>query len=140
VVPVALTALLHEFEKLEDSDERAALLIEYAERFEEVPKKIADRPFDEAHKVPGCESEVYVWTVHGTDRRVKLYFAVENPQGISAKALAVILDESLSGLTPEELEVVPDNLALSIFGAGLSMGKGLGLTSMVRTVKYQAKL
>jgi hypothetical protein len=39
-----------------------------------------------------------VWALKKPDDTLKLYFAVENPSGVSAKALAAILDKTLSGL------------------------------------------
>ena len=47
---------------------------------------------------PQCESDAYVWALKKPDDTLKLYFAVENPSGVSAKALAAILDKTLSGL------------------------------------------
>jgi cysteine desulfuration protein SufE len=80
--------------------------------------------------VPGCESEVYVAQVNGEIR-----IAVDNPQGISAMALAVILQHSLTGASRAEIEAVPEDVVYQIFGKELSMGKSMGLTGMVRMVK-----
>ena len=55
------------------------------------PPGIATRPFDPSHQVPQCESDAYVWAQKLPDGTMKYYFAVENPSGISAKALAAIL-------------------------------------------------
>ena len=76
------------------------MLLDYAERFKEVPPEVATRPFDKSHLVPQCESEAYAWAVPQPDGTLKLHFAVENPSGVSAKALAAILDKTLSGLPP----------------------------------------
>lgn len=111
-----------------DRDERMEFLIDLASRFKEVPKEIAERPFPKENKVPACESDVYVWLKNG-----KLYFAVENPQGISAKALAVILDENFSHTN--QIKEIPESLVDTIFGSTISMGKGEGLRGMVRLAK-----
>ena len=74
------------------------------------------RPYDRAHQVPEWESEAYVWAVKNRDGTLKLYFAVENPSGISAKALAASLDKTLSGLTPEEIEKISPAIVEQIFG------------------------
>lgn len=137
--PKALAELLSEFAAMQDFDERAELLIEFSERFKEVPAVVAARPFSEQSRVPACESEAHAWAVPTPDGTLKFYFAVENPQGISAKALAVILDETLSGCAPGELAGVPEDLVYDIFGRGLSMGKGQGLMSMVGMVKALAR-
>jgi sulfur transfer protein SufE len=63
---------------------------------------------------------------------------VENPSGVSAKALATILDRSLSGLPPAEIAEVTPDLVERIFRQNISMGKGLGLMSMVQAVRSLA--
>ena len=71
-----------------DRSGRIEALIALAEGYREVPARLATRPFPEANKVPACESQVYVFTQPRVDGSLDFYFAVENPQGISAKALA----------------------------------------------------
>jgi len=75
---------------------------------------------------------------HQPDGAVKLYFAVESPAGVSAKALATILDRTLSGLTPAEIATVPPDIVEQIFRQNISMGKGLGLMSMVQMIRTLA--
>ena len=119
--------------------ERIQVLIDTAERFREVPERIARRPFPEDHKVPACESEAYVWAEPLADGTLKFHFAVENPQGISARAMAVILDETLSGQPPEEVAKVSGEVIYDVFGRELSMGKSMGLMGMVAMVARSAK-
>lgn len=139
-IPEKLKELLEEFRSIEDRDLKSELLIEYAERFSEVPEAIARRPFDEKNRVPACESEAFVFVEqkkidNSESERPYFYFAVENPQGISAMALAVILGETLSGCCREEIAKIQEDLVFDIFGRELSMGKGLGLKSMISLVK-----
>ena len=78
--PEKLDRVLETFDGITDQEDRAALLIDYAERFREVPLHIASRPFPESNRVPFCESEAYVWAVQQPDETLKFYFAVENPR------------------------------------------------------------
>lgn len=137
--PERLSGIIETFDFLADVDERIQLLIDYADRFKEVPENIAKRPFPESHRVPFCESEAYVWLEQQPDHTLKLHFAVENPQGISAKALAAILDQTLSGLTAEPVTEISPDLVFKLFGRNISMGKGQGLMAMVSMVKSAAK-
>ena len=82
-----------------DAADRTDLLLGYAGQFKDVPPEIATRPFAKSHQIPQCESDAYVWAMKQPDGTLRLYFAVENPSGISAKALAAILDKTLSGLS-----------------------------------------
>lgn len=130
--------LVREIEALTDRETRSDLLIEFAERFKDVPPNIATRPFEASHRAPACESEAYAWITERSDGGLQLHFAVENPQGLAAKALAVILDESLSGLKPQDFDAIEPESVYRIFGRDLSMGKGQGLMGMVRLVKQLA--
>ena len=113
-------------------------MIEFADRFHEVDPSVAARPFFEANKAPACESEAYCFATKNPDGTIKLHYAVENPQGISAKALAVILDENLSGKLPSEVAAISEEIVYDIFGRGVSMGKGQGLMGMVKLTKFLA--
>ncbi len=123
-----------------ERQDRIQLLIDVAERFREVPERIARRPFSSEHKVPGCESEVYLWAERpAAGGGLNFHFAVENPQGISARAMAVILDETLSGEDPRAVAAVSADVVYDVFGRELSMGKSMGLMGMVAMVQNSAK-
>lgn len=122
-----------------DTADRTNLLLDYAKQFKDVPLSVATRPFDKSCLVPHCESEAYVWAIAQPGGTLKLYFAVENPAGISAKALAAILDKSLSGLAAAEIATVSPDIVEQIFRQNISMGKGMGLMSMVQAVRSLAK-
>lgn len=134
-----LSQLLDLFAEYAGPTERTELLLSYADRFKEVPPAVATRPFDQGALVPHCESEAYVWAVPNADGTLKLHFAVENPSGISAKALAAILDRTLSGLPAEDIAKVDPEIVEKIFRQNISMGKGMGLMSMVQRVQQLAK-
>jgi cysteine desulfuration protein SufE len=104
-----------------------------------VPPEVATRPFPKSHLIPQCESEAYAWAVSQPNGGLKLHFAVENPSGISARALATILDKTLSGLPPEEVAQISPEIVERIFRQNISMGKGLGLMSMVLAVRALAE-
>lgn len=137
--PEKLREFLETLMMISDESERANLLISYADRFKEVPPDIAQRPFPEDHQVPFCESEAFVWAIPNPDGSLRFYFAVENPSGVSAKALAVILDKTLSGARPEQVAKVSPDIVEKIFRQNISMGKGMGLMSMVQTVQRLAR-
>ena len=137
-LPARLQDVLELFATFDDPSDRTNLLLSYADRFKEVPPEVATRPFGRDHLVPHCESEAYVWAVKQPDGTLTLYFAVENPSGVSAKALAAILDRSLSGLPPADIAQVTPDIVEAIFRQNISMGKGMGLMSMVQAVRSLA--
>jgi cysteine desulfuration protein SufE len=133
-----LQAVLDTFEMFSDPADRTSLLLSYADQFREVPDAIAKRPFGREHLVPHCESEAYVWAIKAPDGTLTLHFAVENPSGVSARALAAILQRSLSGLPASEIAAISPDVVEKIFRQNISMGKGLGLMSMVQAVRSLA--
>ena len=137
-LPAALTSLIEDF-KFVDRQERSMLLIEFADQFEDVPERIASRPFPEENHVTRCESEAFVWAEDRPDGTQDYWFAVENPQGLSAKAWAVIMQQTLSGQPPEVVAQVPPDVIFDLFGKELSMGKGQGLMGMLDHVNVAAR-
>ena len=137
-MPEKLQQLIDMFQSFDPAD-RTDLLLSYADQFKEVPPSIATRPFPTSHQVPQCESDAYVWAQKMPDDTLKLYFAVENPSGVSAKALASILDKTLSGQPASEIATVNCDIVEKIFRQNISMGKGMGLMSMVQAVSALAK-
>jgi cysteine desulfuration protein SufE len=138
-LPDHLSKIIDHFKLLDDRQDKIDALISIANRFEDVPESIATRPYPESARIPGCESEAYLFIEKRSDGLLNYHFAIENPQGITAKALAMILQDSLSGEKFEKIINVPDDVIFDLFGKGLSMGKSLGLINMLRMVKSHAK-
>lgn len=137
-MPETLERVVQDFE-FADRTERIDMLIEYADRFQEVPPEVAERPFPEDHHVQKCESDAYVWAEDLPDGTLKYYFAVENPQGISARAWSVIMDETMSGAPLETVASTPCDVVFTVFGKEVSMGKGMGLMGITDMVTAYAK-
>ena len=137
-LPAKLADVVADFQFV-DRGMRAEMLIEYADRFVEVPAGVASRPFPEANRAPRCESDAFVFPVDQPDGTLHFYFAVENPQGLSAKAWAVVLEETCSGVPLEQVAQVPQDVIFELFGRDLSMGKGQGLVGMLDLVQHAAK-
>jgi cysteine desulfuration protein SufE len=136
--PPKLQAVVDMF-ALFDPHDRTNMLLSYSDQFREVPPEVARRPFDKSHQVPQCESDAYAWAMKQPDGTLTLHFAVENPSGVSARALAAILDKTLSGLTPQEIGQVDSEIVEKLFRQNISMGKGMGLMSMVEAVRSLAR-
>ena len=138
-IPEKLAGTLDVLDLIPDRTERIQMLIDIAERFRDVPPRIAHRPFPEEHRVPACESEAYVWGEPRPDGTLDFHFAVENPQGIAAKALAAILADALSGQPLDAIIAIPGDVVYSLFGRELSMGKNLGLLGMLQMCQAFAR-
>lgn len=141
MIPARLDELLEDFSFISDRNERAAWLIDAADRFDEVrvPPEVAAPPYDEAHRVPACESDAFVWALPAEGGNLDFRFDVLNPQGLSAMALAVILSDCCSGAPLQEVAAIPQDVVLKIFGREVSMGKGQGLMGLVTMVTHAAR-
>lgn len=141
MVPEKLKELLEDFEFLTNRMERQEYLIEIADRFDtvRVPGSVATQPYDESHRVQACESDAFVWAQENEDGTLKFYFDVLNPQGLSAMAMTVILEETLSNQPLEQVAAVDPSIVFEFFGKEISMGKGQGLMGIVGTVQNEAQ-
>jgi len=135
--PQRLQGLLERWQQLADRADRVEALISFAQRYPQLEAQAGTTYPDPTHLVPGCESQVYVWSEPSDRNRRKLRFRVENPSGISSMALAVVLEETLSEEDPEAVRQVDEEFVYDLFGRELSMGKGLGLVNMVRMAKRE---
>ena len=141
MIPAKLEEVLEDFSFITDRNERAAWLIDAADRFDEVrvAPEVATPPYDEAQRVLACESDAYVWALPDDEGTLQYRFDVLNPQGLSAMALAVILNDCCSGAPLQQVAQVPQDIVLGIFGREVSMGKGQGLMGLVTMVTYEAQ-
>jgi cysteine desulfuration protein SufE len=139
--PEKLRELIEDFAAITDRNERAEYLIEIADRFpaSRVPAEIATKPYGEEHRVPACESDAFVWAQDNANGTLKYYFDVLNPQGLSAMAISVILDETCSGQPLEQVAAIDTSIVFKLFGREISMGKGQGLMGIVTMVQHEAK-
>ena len=132
--PDKLAKVVRLIGRTQDRQERIQLLIDFSRRYRPVPPEVASPPYAEQFKVPACESQAYVFPEPNDDGTLTFHFAVENPQGISAMALAAILGDSLSRAPLEQVAAVSPDVVYEIFGRELSMGKSMGLTGMVTLI------
>ncbi len=135
-LPEKLNEIVETLSNLPD-EQRIEILIDFAGKLKTVPAEIAEKPYQENCKVPVCESGVYVWVIKNDKGNISLYFAVENPQGLSAKSLCYILDKSLSGKQPQEITGLSEELLNKIYGSGLSIRKFIGLSNILSKVQSE---
>lgn len=136
-VPEGIRSVLDDLAFLEDRRARMEYLISLGESYQAADEReVPRRP---ETKVPGCESEVFFHALPIDSNHIRVRYAVDNPQGISAMAMAKVLEDGVAGATVEEVREIPENLAEQMFGRELSMGKGMGLGHMVRMAKDAAR-
>jgi sulfur transfer protein SufE len=138
-VPQRLRELLETFDGVDDMEQRMSMLVDYAEEFTPVPPSIASPPYPEDARVQFCESEAFVWALPEPGGKLRFHFAVGNPSGVSARALAAILEKTVSGAPASEIAEVTPDIVTRIFRQNISMGKGMGLMGIVERVRDLAR-
>lgn len=128
-MPPKLLEQLEEIDLYPDRADRIEMLIAIGEEFQNPTHD--ELPRSDSCRVPGCESEAYV----ALDGEGRLRIAIDNPQGISAMAMAQIILQGFAGATQDEVRAVPEEIVYRVFGRELSMGKSMGLTGMVGMAK-----
>jgi len=137
MLPANIQSILDDIEMVGEAG-RQEILIDYSDRFEGVPPHIATRPYPESNHVKECESDAYVFLEPRDDGTATFHFAVENPQGVSARAFSRIIKEAADGQPAAVINAIPDHIVTDLFGKGVSMGKGMGLQGILRMVKFFA--
>jgi cysteine desulfuration protein SufE len=134
-IPDALRVKLDDLSMLTDRADRIEVLLAIGDEYKNYSADLVPRTPET--RVPGCESEVF-FRAEPLATGQRYLFAVDNPQGVSAMALAVIL-EAVSGAPLDEVASISEDVVYEIFGRELSMGKSMGLTAMVRMLRDAAK-
>jgi len=139
--PQKLQEAIEDFSFLTSRTERQDYLIQLADQFSDVkvPERIASKPYDEAHRVPDCESDAFVWWEKNDDGTLQYYFDVLNPQGLSAMAISVILGQACNGAPLEKVAAIQSNIVFDFFGKSISMGKGQGLMGIIKMMTTAAQ-
>lgn len=132
--PTSLRAAIDALRLLDDRADRIQALVDLAARYGDPLR----RPSVGARRVPGCESEAYVSATPRADGTLDVHVAVRNPNGVAARALAVLLEEAASGAPPDEVRAIDDGVVEDVFGPELSVSKAVGLVGIVRAVRALA--
>ncbi len=133
--PAPIQEFVENLSYIDDRGDRVQALIDLSRSYKPANH---EKPYPADHRVPGCESEVYSWVNLTQDGNLDLEIAVDNPQGISAMALAAIITEGIQNQPPQTAAQLDEELVYALFGKELSMGKSMGLTNLIRQVKAQA--
>lgn len=121
-----------------DRDTRLEALLDLARKLPPLPDALADPAAREAHRVPECQTPVYLW-IAKEDGRLRLFADVprESP---TVRGFVALLVDALDGAAPEAVDAVPDDLihALRLDDA-LGMMRSQGLTAILRRIKRLAR-
>src|SRR5271170_1546976 len=127
----AIAAIADDLSMFDDWMDRYQFIIEMGRKLPPFPDSWAD----DAHRVPGCQSRVWMEAIH---RDGKLYFAGISDAAIVSGLIALLL-RVYSGRAPEEI-LATDPVFLKDLGLleALSTNRGNGIAAMARAVRSVA--
>jgi cysteine desulfuration protein SufE len=127
----AISEIREELELFDDWMERYEFIIGMGRKLPPFPDEWAD----DAHRVPGCQSKVWMEI---TRRDGRIYFAGASDAAIVSGLVALLL-RVYSGRTAEEI-LATDPVFLKELGLleALSTNRGNGIASMARSVRAAA--
>ena len=134
----ALAEIIENFEFLDDWEDRYRYLIELGRTLEPLP----EAAHNEANKVRGCASQVWLQTIVGRDDEGApvLHLVGDSDahivRGLVALALAIFSDKSAKTIVATDAQPIFDQLGL---GAHLTPQRSNGLRSMVERIKTEAR-
>lgn len=129
----AIAAISEELDLFDDWMERYQFIIEMGQKLPPFPDEWAD----DAHRVPGCQSRVWMEAVL---RDGALFFAGASDAAIVSGLVALLL-RVYSGRSPQEI-LATDPVFLKELGLleALSTNRGNGIAAMARKVREVAAL
>ena len=127
----AIAAIADDLSVLDDWEDRYRYIIELGRKLPPFPDAWAD----DAHRVPGCQSKVWMQAQRVGDQ---LFFAGASDAAIVSGLVALLL-RVYSGRTPAEI-MATDPVFLKELGLleALSTNRGNGIASMARAIRERA--
>jgi len=128
----ATSELVDEFSLFDDWMQRYEYIIELGQSLEGLPDELKD----EAHKVPGCQSQVWFYARRENGR---IYFEADSDAMIVRGLIALLL-RVYSGRTPDEIIATPPTFfEILELGSHLSGSRANGLHAMVNRIHAYAR-
>lgn len=131
-----LETLFDDFSVLDDWEDRYRYVIELGQELPPFPEAARD----DAHKVPGCVSQVWLLTERGGEADPVIRFRGDSDAHI-VRGLVAIMIALLSGRHASEIAAADPEAALRSLGLveHLSPQRANGLRSMIRRMKQEAE-
>lgn len=132
-----LEKIISDFQSL-DFDFRLDLLLDYAEKLPQLPKKYQTAKDAGLNRVPECQTAVYLWA-DVENGKVQI-FADVSEEAPTVRGFISILVASINGILPSEIENIPNDLLFKLgLGQHVGMVRVQGLSSIIPRIKNEVK-
>ncbi len=136
-LPPVLAEIREDFLALAERD-RLQLLLEFSRELPELPERYQYAP-GLLERVEECQSPVRAFAEVDSDRTVHLY-ATAPQEAPTTRGFASILAQGLDGLTPEQVQAVPDDYPTWIgLGQAVSPLRLRGMAGILQRAKRQVR-
>jgi len=131
-----IDSIREDFSFLDDWEERYRYVIELGGDLEPYPEDARD----DAHKVPGCVSQVWLYTTRGTGADPELTFRGDSDAHIVRGLVAIVL-ALYSGQKASRILAIDAEETLRALGLDehLTPQRANGLRSMIRRIRAEAE-
>jgi cysteine desulfuration protein SufE len=132
-----LGAMIKQFQEI-DFSFRLELLIDYAENLPELPEKYRKAKEAGLNKIHECQTPVFLWAEYN-GKKVKI-IADAAPEAPTVRGYVSFLVDLLNGMTPEEIEVIPNDLLNQLgLAQHLGMMRIQGLSAILPRIKREVR-
>lgn len=134
-IPPELERLLERFERM-GREQTMAVLVEFADRFPELPERYRELGDVEAYRVHECMTPVALF--HEVEDG-KIFFYADVPrESPTIRALLAIFTEALNGRPPETVLAIPSDFVTRLMRKVGLMTRERGLNAMLARMKRHA--
>jgi len=134
-LPPKLYEIVEDFSYCQ-GQEKLEYLLEYAEKLPPLPERYLNQAND--HMVHECMSPVFIYAEE-EDGRIN-FFIDAPPEAPTVRGFSSVLYQGLNGLTPEEIQAIPNEFYLKMGLQTVLSGQRLnGINAILRTMKRLAE-
>ena len=135
-LPAKLQAIVEDFNYCE-GQEKLEYLLEFAERLPDLPTHLAGQ-HDKMDEVHECMSPVFIYADRDNGR-VTYHFDIP-PEAPTVRGFATILKEGLDGLSPDQIQAIPNDFYFQMGLQHVLTGQRLnGIGAILAHMKTLAK-
>lgn len=137
-LPQQLAEIIEDFHAVSER-ERLELLLELSRELAELPERYGENYAETMEQVVECQTPLFLSVEYDDAGRVQLVFAAP-AEAPTTRGFASILQQGLSGLTPEEILQIPDDLHQRLgLAKAITPLRLRGMAAMLSRVKHNLR-
>jgi len=120
-----------------DEEMRLELLLDYAKKLPRLPERFHAERDAGMHKVPECQTPVFLWVEPDTDQGTQIHVDVAE-EAPTVQGLLSIIVNGCNGEPSDTIQALPSDLINRLgLGEQIRMQRHVGLTGIIGRIKRQ---